>query len=191
VVFETMNAQTPECLAQTQFDLAFAKNGDSEAMNRIVRRYAPRLSNYVRFRCGRSVEDPDGVAQEVWLRFYCALERFEYRRPGAFWYYLKAIARNYVAKQARKARPANLETVLEPAARVRAPIDRLVSCEEIVRFERSLGTLRERERRALLLRLEEMPYAAVARECGYTTEDAARVAVDRSLKKLQTQLSRG
>jgi RNA polymerase sigma factor (sigma-70 family) len=188
-----MNQLDPslDALGQTGVELASAQRGDGEAMNRIVNRYTPRLSSYLRQQVRSTGEDPENVAQEVWLRFYSALDRFELRRPGGFWLYLKTIARNYVAKQSKRNRPSNIDSVTELADSFHAPVDSLVSQEDLHRFERLLWSLRDRERQALLLRIEDEPYASIACQCGYPSEDAARVAVDRAMKRLRVQFGRG
>ena len=187
-----MNNEDPviDLLGQTGLELVSAKRGDGDAMNRIVHRYTPRLQSYLRQQVRTAGDDPENVAQEVWLRFYSALDRFELRRPGGFWLYLKTIARNYVAKQSKKTRPANIDSVTELADSFHAPVDNLVGKEDLYRFERLLYSLRERERKALLLRIEDEPYASIASQCGFPSEDAARVAVDRAMKRLKAQFGR-
>lgn len=71
------------------------------------------------------------------------------------------------------------------------PAEVLISLEEEAALEYGLRTVPEREREALLLRLELCcPFAAIAAECGYPSENAARMAVARSGRKVHAAMSR-
>lgn len=177
-----------DSLGLTGYELGRAKLGDAEAMNHIVDRYSPRLEAYLRRQARSAADDPEGVAQEVWLRFCEALPRFEMRRRGGFWVYLKTIARNHMARQGAKNRKQPDETVSGLADSYHEPTEALIKREEIARFEEILADLNERERNALYMRVEGEPYAAVAAQCGFPSEDAARMALDRAIKRLRERL---
>jgi DNA-directed RNA polymerase specialized sigma24 family protein len=62
--------------------------------------------------------------------------------------------------------------------------------EEMKRFEAAIQQLAEREREALMLRLGDATYSEIASKCGFSSLDAARVAVGRAKEKIQRALGR-
>jgi RNA polymerase sigma-70 factor (ECF subfamily) len=164
------------------------RGGDPDAMDRIVNEYAPGLERYLRAKLGRRSrreDDTQGAAQEVWLRACRNLSHFEYRGKGSFWRYLKTIAKNLILKKRGRSEPLDVDEVADLSESASSPVRFAIAEEELARFEAAIQQLAERERAALLLRLQDETYAAIATKCGYSSLDAARVAVSRAKERIR------
>lgn len=96
--------------------LAAARAGESWAYTRIFEWLARPVAGYLR---GAGVEDPDGLANEVFLRVFGGLDRFD-GTEGRFRSWVFAIAHNLVIddrrRRGRRPRQATLEG--DPTTRV-------------------------------------------------------------------------
>ena len=94
--------------------LAAARAGEAWAFGRLFEWLGRPVAGYLR---GAGVEDPDGSANEVFLRVFGAVERFE-GTEGRFRSWVFSIAHNLVIderrKRARRLRSAPLEDAAEP-----------------------------------------------------------------------------
>jgi|GEM_PF-1259773 len=80
------------------------RNGEGGAADELALRYRDKLVRYLRVRMSageRRQFDTDDIFQEVQVRMFENLERFEYRGKGSLYAYLKAIADNILRGQAR------------------------------------------------------------------------------------------
>lgn len=173
--------------------LASLRRGDRGARQELVRRYEEPLQRFLRGRVPRArrgVLETQDLAQEVWTRVLPKLEGFEPHGVGSLWAYIRRTALNAVrsAHRASANTPAGSlddshpPQVADPAA---SRGTELVHEEELRAFERAVDTLPERKREALWLRFDlDLSYEDIARECGYTTSDAARMAITRSLAQV-------
>jgi RNA polymerase sigma factor (sigma-70 family) len=143
----------------------------------------------------RRLEDTGDAVQQVLTSAFRAVDRFEYRSAGSFWVYLRQIAHNHLIKASQREagrRRVDLpeESAIAPPARGPAPIESLIGREEAEIFEKALLRLRERERQAVLLRIEaRFTDREVAEECGYPTPAAAGMAIRRALRRLAKEIS--
>jgi RNA polymerase sigma-70 factor, ECF subfamily len=100
--------------------------GDPERFGDLVDRYQGRLVNYL-FRLLRSSEDAHDLAQEVFLRVYQALDRFDPTYRFSTWIF--RVAQNAAIDQIRKRRLKLVPLVRpgvgdgEPAMEMEAPSD--------------------------------------------------------------------
>ena len=181
--------------------LARVGRGDESARDDLFARYRQRLERFIRARIPddlRILAETQDFAQEVSIKALGALDRFEYRGLGSFWSYLRRIALNHLIevgrKQARRGDRVSLpEGSSAPIAAASAsPLSALVRREEFLAFESALERVPERQRHALLMRLElDLDYEVIAEECDYPSADAARMAIARALKQVAEDLSRG
>jgi len=88
-------AMTDEQLVRTVLD------GDRERFAEIVERYQTRLVNYL-FRLVRNLDDAHDLAQEVFVRVYQALDRFDPKYRFSTW--LFRVAQNAAIDQIRRRR---------------------------------------------------------------------------------------
>lgn len=124
------------------------------------------------------------------------LDRFDYRGFGSFWAYLRRIGINLILQEHRKRGIPRVEDGESShlsgatAAPHGTPADALELEESQKAVEAALESVPEPVRSALLLRLMHgLPYGLVARECGFTSPDAARMAIGRAAATLAAELS--
>lgn len=89
--------------------LAAARAGESWAYTRIFEWLARPVAGYLR---GAGVEDPDGLANEVFLRVFGGIERFD-GTEGRFRSWVFAIAHNLVIDDRRRRSRRPQQAVLE------------------------------------------------------------------------------
>jgi len=147
-------------------EIARARAGDRAAFDVLVRAYLPRVYS-VLFRLVGNHEDAEDLAQECFVRAFAAL-RF-YRGEGPFGGWLSRIAVHLARDHARSGRERgarNIESV-ELEGGERAPWQELSRRELAAELARSIGSLPEPLRVALVLRvLEGLDYVEVARITG-------------------------
>jgi RNA polymerase sigma-70 factor (ECF subfamily) len=169
--------------------------GDEGAFAELVRRYQAAVWSAVYRILGNSSENEDAV-QEIFLRAFTALRKFDLRYPFGPW--IQRIATNYCIDQLRrrKGRKMQLWSELKEYDQQRLLND--LSRESRFELGVSEGTegyakvayvllegINPKHRAAFLLReVEEKSYDEVARELG-TSEVAARVRVSRARSELQ------
>lgn len=197
-----MTAQgDPGDLLATRQLLDRVRAGDQAARDDLFDRYRRKLEMFLRARLPddlRRLADTQDFTQDVSIKALTSLERFEYRGLGSFWAYLRTIALNQlieaVRKQQRRGEARSLPdgSSGEPAGTGTSPLSALVRKEEFLAFESALERVPERQRHALLMRLElGLDYPAIAEECGFPSADAARMAITRALKHVAEDLSHG
>jgi len=184
--------------SQTTILLLGLKATDAAAKRRaheeLLLRFRPRLAAWLRQRVPKrahSLEDTQDVVQDVCIKAFEGLERFEQRGIGSFWRFLRTAAKNQLIDVARRHRhederePLAEDSRAAPAARAGTPLDDAERAEVAEAFERALDKLRQKDERladAVMLRLElDVDYKSIAAECGFPSEDAARVAIARAV----------
>jgi RNA polymerase sigma-70 factor, ECF subfamily len=147
-----------------------ARSGDEDAFAELVELHAPRVHGALR-RFGLGAAEADEVAQEVFLRAWRGLPRFEERSQFSTWLY--RIAFNEAQRQLSRRPPARLEP--DPDG-----VDPIVSLPESPHLGPEARTLdREFERqldRALAQLPDDWRAAVVLRDIeGLSTEQAADI----------------
>lgn len=188
---ESLLLQTREFLASgSQAD-------DAEAL---FRQYGPRLEAFLRGRlppASRGLLETVDLAQEVWARALAKLDAFEARDAGSFWSYLRRAATNHLTDVYRRAgandpsQPGDEEPLPDPPAPDPSPSMQVAALEAAQAFDLSLDVLAERNRRAVLLRVElDQSWEEIARDCEYPNAEAARKAVQRALARVCAQMAK-
>ena len=169
--------------------------GDERSFAELVRRYQAAVWGTVYRILGNSSENEDAV-QEVFLRAYSALHKFDLKYPFGPW--ILRITTNYCIDQLRKRRGRKLQLWSEltefDQQRLLNNFSRDSDLDSI-RIESSEGYtkiaqvlldgLNPKYRAAFVLReVEEKSYEEVAHALG-TSEVAARVRVSRARSELQ------
>ncbi len=167
-------------------------HGDEHAFAELVLRYRAAIWRTVRRRLVDHFDSEDAM-QEVFLRAYTSLHRFDPNRPFDRW--ILRIATNYCidALRRRRARQPWLfveykESASEQAcSQETAPFSLTASeCRRAAR--RLLGAVKPRNRNAFVLReLEGMEYSEVAKALRISPL-AARVRVSRARKEMHSML---
>lgn len=170
--------------------LQLAKQGDPQAMERIMERYLPRLQRWARGRLpghARSMLDTSDLVQETLMRTLQGLGRVEVRGPGGFEAYVRQAVLNGIKDQIRRAgiREGPSEVPTDLASSEPSPLENAIGAELLARYERGMETLDEEDRRLLHLRVElEFDYDEIAAMTGRPSRDAARMAFQRALTRL-------
>jgi RNA polymerase sigma-70 factor, ECF subfamily len=150
--------------------LARCRRQDLEAFSRIVDAYQSRIFGFVR-RMVRSEEEAQDIAQEVFIKAFQAMGRFDGRSSLRTW--LFRIAHNLCIDRSRKLErnpaPSSLtfsddtDDVIEVSDRRWSPEDIILNDELAEVVETALGGMSEKLKTVLLLHdREEMAYEEIA-----------------------------
>lgn len=175
------------------------KGGDETARDDLFRRFSPALERLIHGRlpaAARGVLDTQDATQEICVKVFRSLERFEHRGVGSFWGYLRQVTLNYLRDLPRTPRKLKQdgslpeETWKQPASADLPPEISMLRREELDAFEKALEVLGDKHRSALLMRLElDLDYKFIARECDFPSPDAARMAITRALQQVCTEMT--
>ena len=166
------------------------KQGDSDAVDLLVRRSVPPLTRWARGRLpqwARSLSETQDLVQNAILRALPHLKTFEARHPGALQAYLRQAVDNHIRDEIRKVKS---RPVAEPLAEDQpdagpSPLEHAIGREGLERYERALKTLRPIDQEAIIARCElQQSYEEIAIALGKSSPDAARMAVVRAMKNL-------
>ncbi len=184
--------------SDTSFQLVErAKNGDRDALNRLIARYLPALRRWASGRLprwARDMADTEDLVQETLVRTFNRIEMFEYQREGALQAYLRQAVMNRIRDEFRRAgrRPGPLALDENAVAPDASPLEEAIGREALERYEAALQRLRAEDREAIIARVElGADYPEMARALGKPSPDAARVAVGRALVRLAKEMSHG
>ena len=173
-----------------------AKTGDSSALNALMSRYRPKLIRWATGRLppfARSLLDTADLVQETLLRAIQGLENLEVGGPGMFQAYVRQAVLNRIRDQVRWARRRpGVEEVLEDLVDAApSPLEGAIGSDVLERYERALGQLTETQRRLIHLRIElDFSYEEIAAIMERQSPDAARMAVQRAVRKLAEVMGR-
>jgi len=176
--------------------LTRARDGETDATERLFERCLPALRRWARGRLPRyvrDVHDTQDIVQEAMIGTLHHLDSFDCRRPGALQAYLRQAVMNRIRDEIRRVnrRPIASELDDQHADPGPSPFQHAISREAIERYEAALQRLKPAEREAIVARLElQHSYEEVALLLGKPTANAARVAVVRALAKLVVEIGR-
>jgi RNA polymerase sigma-70 factor, ECF subfamily len=150
-----------------------AQAEDQEAFEELVRRHQQRVAA-VAGGILRQREDVEDIAQQVFVKAYFSLKRFDQRAAFSTWLYKITVNECWDLLRKRKVRPLVYESDLseEQARQYGAPEERSTPVPDISdklvarqRVERLLGCLDERDRMMLILKEVE----------GFAVEEIAEI----------------
>ena len=165
-----------------------AKSGDQEAFRQIVERYQGAVYNLA-YRMLGDPEEAEDAAQEIFVRLYRQLDRYDPERKFSTW--TLAIATNYCIDQLRRRRMqlVPLENII-PWARARdaGPEGEALTRESRDEVQRLLKQLPEKYRAPLVLRYwEDLSCAEIAEILG-VPEGTIKTQIHRARKQLGKML---
>lgn len=176
---------------ESSFDLVQrAQGGDAAALERLLARYRPRLRRWAAGRLpryARGFTDTDDLVQDALIKTVRNLPSFDAREEWALQAYLRRAVTNRIRDelQRHKARPAAQGLPDSIAAVERSPLETAIGAEVFARYNAALDTLDDREREAVIARVElGCSFEEIAALVGKPGADAARMAVSRALRKL-------
>jgi RNA polymerase sigma-70 factor (ECF subfamily) len=162
--------------------------GDVSAFEQIVVRHERRVLTLAWRLLGNSADAQD-ASQEVFLRAFRFLRRFDPRRPIEPW--LVRITVNVCRDCAKRTRqqPGGIAESREPIC-ANDPHDDLQAQEQKLRLQQALQQLPEKERAAVVLRdIEGLSTAEVAQVLG-SSETTVRVQISNARLKMRKLLKR-
>lgn len=195
-VGETKTPSRPQLDSTTRL-LRQVRGGDDGARDRLVRRFLPILTNWARGRlpgAARDLAETDDLVQVTLLRALDKVDRFEYRREGAFLAYLRQILLNSIRYEIRRMgnRPAKetLDDRLDGTLEEEPPVLKDSGAGTVEAYESALQTLPEVQREAVILRVEfGYSYAQIAEAVESPSANAARMMVSRALVRLAEEMN--
>lgn len=181
-------APAPRTLITVEL-LQRAKQGDEEALERIMERYLPRLQRWARGRLpdrARAMVDTADLVQDTLTRTLHGLHRIEVRGNGGFEAYVRQSVVNGIRDQLRRAAVRQPETVSPDLVNAGpSPLEDAIGADLLERYERGLAGLDADDQRLVHLRVElEFDYDEIAAMTDRPSRDAARMAFQRALKRL-------
>jgi RNA polymerase sigma-70 factor (ECF subfamily) len=177
--------------------LARAREGDAAARERLLARFLPRLRRWAHGRLpgyARGAVDTDDLVQLTLLRALNHLGEFKPEHEGAFLAYLRRILLNAIRDEIRRAARHPPGPPLDDSYPDELPslVEEMVGKETMERYEGALARLSEREREAVILRLEfGYAHAEIAEAVGSPSANAARMMLSRALVRVAEELRRG
>ena len=173
-----------------------ARNGDRTAVEALLQRCLPKLRRWAHGRLpahAREALDTGDLVQEAALHMLQRVDDFEPHHVGAMQAYLRLSVINRIRDEIRRVgrRPVAVELVEEPPADAPSPLEVTLQNESYDRYRTALERLLSRDRELVVARIEaQWSFAEVAERFGMTTADAARMAVNRALKRLAAEIRR-
>ncbi|MEZ5291108.1 MAG: sigma-70 family RNA polymerase sigma factor [Vicinamibacterales bacterium] len=167
-----------------------ARDGDDDALNRLLERCLPPLRRYAHGLIPphlRGPLDTGDLVQETVIAALRSLHRFEARGEGALQAYLRAALRNKVVDLLRSSegRVQRVEVPEALPAREPSPLEQAVGKENVERLEAALARLDPEDAEAIVCRFMLLySYAELAVALGKPSADAARMTVTRAMKRL-------
>lgn len=177
--------------------LARAREGDDEALDRLLARSIPPLRRWAHGRLpagARSLNDTADLVQDTVIAALKRLDGFEARNHGALQAYLRQAVMNRIRDLARQIarRPRQVELPEQVRDHQPTPIDEAIGAENVERYERALQRLDDADREAIISRVElQYSYEELAVLLSKPSVAAARMAVTRAMKRLAEELRDG
>ena len=172
-----------------------ARSGDADAIDAILQRCLPSLKRFAHGRLpqsARGYQDTNDLVQDAAMNAVKHLDTFEPRHVGAMQAYLRRSVINRICDEVRRVNrnppPTELPEDL-PAESVSAE-EILLGKEAYERYRDALKKLSARERELIVARVElQWNVRQIAQHFSFSTEDAARMAAIRALRKLTSQMA--
>ena len=171
-----------------------ARGGDRMAVEALLQRCLPKLRRWAHGRLpayAREGLDTGDLVQEAALHLLKRADDFEPQHVGAMQAYLRQSVINRIRDEIRRVgrRPVPVELVEEPPAESPSPLEMTIQKESYERYRRALERLSSRDRELIVARMEaQWSLADIAEQFRIATADAARMAVNRALKRLSGEL---
>jgi RNA polymerase sigma-70 factor (ECF subfamily) len=170
--------------------VAKARQGNRLAMEALLQRCLPPLKRWAHGRlpaAARGRLDTGDLVQEAALHVLGNLGTFEPRHVGAMQAYLRQSVINRICDEIRRIgrQPPPLELPADHPSDRTSPLEDAIRSEEYERYRDAVAHLSPRDRALIVARIEmQWSLAEIAHRYGLPTVDAARMAVNRAVKRL-------
>jgi RNA polymerase sigma factor (sigma-70 family) len=177
--------------------LELVKQGDQDALDRLLQRCIPALRRWAHGRLpqhARDMRDTGDLVQDAVISAMKKLHAFDARHQGALQAYLRQSVMNRILDviRYRKRRPEQIELPEDLADERTSPLDQAIGAENIDRYEKALQRLAAADREAIIGRVElQYTYEELAVALNKPSAAAARMAVARAMKRLMSEMARG
>lgn len=174
-----------------------ARTGDRLATEALLQRCLPSLRRWAHGQlpaAARGYLDTNDLVQEAALHLVKRLDLFEPRHVGAMQAYLRQSVINRIRDEVRRIgrQPPPVELPEDQPSDRTSPLETAIQAEEYDRYRKALGGLAPRDRELVVARIEvQWSLAEIAQRFGMRTVDAARMAVNRAVRRLTTRLASG
>jgi RNA polymerase sigma-70 factor (ECF subfamily) len=172
-----------------------ARAGDRMALEALLERCLPPVKRWAHGRLpahARGALDTGDLVQEAAIHVLRRLDKFEPRHVGAMQAYLRTSVVNRIRDEIRRVgrRPESVEMTTEPTSDATSPLEVAIRGEAYERYRSALTKMRPRDREMVVARVEmQWSVDQIAQRFMMTSLDAARVAISRSLKRLNALIN--
>jgi RNA polymerase sigma factor (sigma-70 family) len=175
--------------------VARARGGDMLAMEALLQRCLPPLKRWAHGRlpaAARGRLDTGDLVQEAALHVLGNLGTFEPRHVGAMQAYLRQSVVNRICDEVRRIgrQPPPLELPDDHPCDRTSPEEDAIRAEAYEHYREAVTHLTPKDRALIVARIEmQWSLAEIAHRYGMPTVDAARMAVNRAVKRLSTDFA--
>jgi RNA polymerase sigma-70 factor (ECF subfamily) len=170
--------------------VARARIGDRPAMEALLQRCLPPLKRWAHGRlppAARGRLDTGDLVQEAALHVLGNLATFEPRHVGAMQAYLRQSVINRIVDEVRRIgrQPPPLELPADHPSERTSPLEEAIQSQEYEHYREAVSHLSPKDRALIVARIEmQWSLAEIAHRYGLPSVDAARMAVNRAVKRL-------
>ena len=175
--------------------VARARAGDMAAMEALLQRCLPPLKRWAHGRlpaAARGRLDTGDLVQEAALHVLGNLGTFEPRHVGAMQAYLRQSVINRICDEVRRLgrQPPPLELPDDHPCDQTSPEEKAIRAEAYEHYREAVTRLTPKDRALIVARIEmQWSLAEIAHRYGMPTVDAARMAVNRAVKRLSADFA--
>lgn len=167
-----------------------ARGGDAAAIDAILQRCLPSLKRWAHGRlpaAARGHLDTGDLVQDAAMNAIARLDTFEPRHVGAMQAYLRQSVINRICDEVRRIgrQPPPLELPDDHPCDRTSPEEDAIRAEAYEHYRDAVSRLSPKDRALIVARIEmQWSLAEIAHRYGMPTVDAARMAVNRAVKRL-------
>jgi len=172
-----------------------ARSGDMPAMEALLQRCLPPLKRWAHGRlppAARGRLDTGDLVQEAALHVLGNLGTFEPRHVGAMQAYLRQSVVNRICDEVRRIcrQPPPVELPDDHPCDRSSPEEDAIRAEEYDHYREAVARLAPKDRVLIVARIEmQWSLAEIAHRYGMPSVDAARMAVNRAVKRLSADFA--
>jgi RNA polymerase sigma factor (sigma-70 family) len=172
-----------------------ARSGDMSAMEALLQRCLPPLKRWAHGRlppAARGRLDTGDLVQEAALHVLGNLGTFEPRHVGAMQAYLRQSVINRICDEVRRIcrQPPPVELPEDHPCDRSSPEEDAIRAEEYEHYREAVSRLAPKDRALIVARIEmQWSLAEIAHRYGMPSVDAARMAVNRAVKRLSADFA--
>ena len=173
-----------------------AQSGDTDALERLLTRFRPRLQRWASGRLPRSaraVADTEDLVQDALIGTFRNIRAFDNRGEWALQAYLRQAVLNRIRDEIRRRENRQLRQELDEGlpSDALSPLEQAMGKQVFEQYEKALAALDPVDRESVIARLElGASYEEIAVLADKPSAAAARMAVTRALARLATKMTR-